>query len=247
MEPWVQEFEVHSYEVDLKRAASLEVVCRYFLEAAWNHAEALGVGFAALAERGKLWVLSRLLLKVERYPAWGESVRVRTWPRAAKSVFAMRDFELQDAAGKVVASGASGWLILDAATRRPQRLEKFLASMPTLSEKRALETDPDKLPNWTYDGSPARGITIRYSDIDVNSHLNSCRYVGVILDSYSLEFHAQHNPALLEMNYLGETREGDRIEVFKAQSAAWEYQHRIVKSPGGQEACRARIGWRALA
>ena len=45
-----------------------------FLEAAWNHAEELGVGFHALGQHGRFWVLSRLRFEAERYPEWGSAV-----------------------------------------------------------------------------------------------------------------------------------------------------------------------------
>src|SRR6266702_8253653 len=96
---WTENFKIHSYEVGLSRRATLETVCRYFQEAAWNHAEALGVGYSQLQRQNKIWVLSRLLVKVEHYPRWAETVTIRTWPRAAKSIFAMRDFEVFDSVG----------------------------------------------------------------------------------------------------------------------------------------------------
>src|SRR5438552_4392062 len=34
---WIETFRAHSYEVDLKKAVTLESLCRHFQEAAWNH------------------------------------------------------------------------------------------------------------------------------------------------------------------------------------------------------------------
>src|SRR5438105_13025190 len=96
---WRGDFRVHSYEVDFKKSASPDSLCRYFQAAAWNQAEELGVGYQRLQSENRIWVLSRLLVKVARYPRWAETVRMHTWPRAAKSVFAMRDFEMCDSGG----------------------------------------------------------------------------------------------------------------------------------------------------
>jgi hypothetical protein len=51
------------------RVTSLALL-RYFLEAAWNHAEALGAGFSSLRDAGKFWVLGRLRSEVQKYPVW---------------------------------------------------------------------------------------------------------------------------------------------------------------------------------
>src|SRR5689334_19025143 len=126
---WIDNLKVCSYDVDFTRRATCTSLCRYFLEAAWNHAEALGMGFSDLAQKGQFWVLSRLLLEVERYPLWGSALTLRTWPRAVKSVFAMRDFEFVDGTGSRLAAGSSAWLVLDAVSKRPQRLNKLLPSL----------------------------------------------------------------------------------------------------------------------
>src|SRR5882724_1138220 len=118
---WTETFKVHSYEVDFSQRATLRTLCHYFQEAAWNHAELLGVGYSRLQTEKRLWVLSRLLVKVECYPGWGDNVTVRTWPRHARSVFAMRDFRIQDAVGGALAAGTSAWLVLDATSRKPLR------------------------------------------------------------------------------------------------------------------------------
>src|SRR5260221_5660612 len=140
---WSGDFRVHAYEVDFKQSATLECLCRYFQEAAWNHAEELGVGYQRLQAENKIWVLSRLLIKIARYPRWAQIIRVHTWPRAAKSVFAMRDFEMFDSSGDRMLPVASAWLLLLITTKKPQRDGKIiLVSLKTFPVQRALEQEP---------------------------------------------------------------------------------------------------------
>src|SRR5262245_7112120 len=126
---WREEFKIHSYDVDLKQRITLEAVSRYFLEAAWNHAEALGVGYSQLEQQNRIWVMARLLMKISRYPRWGDTMVLTTWPRASKSVLAMRDFQIADFSGKPVLGGASAWLVLGARSRKPQRIDKLLSTI----------------------------------------------------------------------------------------------------------------------
>src|SRR5262245_37866379 len=93
---WTEELRIRSYDVDATRRATSLSLSRYFLEAAWNHAEALGFGFSHLQSQGKVWVLARFRFEVQHYPQWGARAILRTWPRGLKSVFALRDFELDD-------------------------------------------------------------------------------------------------------------------------------------------------------
>ena len=238
---WTEQLRICSYDVDFTRRATSASLCRYFLEAAWNHAEALGVGFNHLGRQNKFWVLSRLLLEVEHSPVWGSVATLRTWPRAAQSVFAMRDFEVVDGAGTRIAAGSSAWLVLDATSKRPQRLNKLLPSLMGLDGKAALGRDPEKLADGeSWDRVFA--TTVRYTDIDVNRHVNSSRYIGWILDAYPFEFHREHCVRGLEVNYLGETLEGEVLSVRTRQTGAAVFCHSLTKG-SGDEVCRARLVW----
>jgi medium-chain acyl-[acyl-carrier-protein] hydrolase len=242
--PWTEELRIRSYDVDATRRVTSLSLCRYFLEAAWNHAEALDLGFSHLRSHGKFWVLARLRCEVQQYPVWGDRTRLRTWPRGIKSVFALRDFELQDETGAPVAAGSSAWVVLDAVSKRPQRLHKLFPKLAALNGKAALGCDPEELgDNETWDsGCP---LTVRYSDIDVNKHVNSTRYIGWMLDAYPAGFHRQHSLRILDVNYLGETVEGEQLIVRSRQSDSAVYSHSLIKS-SGSEVCRARLEWKVL-
>lgn len=254
---WSEPVTIHSYDVDFSRQATVEALCRYFLEAAWNHAEALGFGFGRLARENKLWVLSRLLLTFSDYPRWGDQAVLKTWPREVKSAFALRDFEMLASTGERLAAGASAWLILDVASRRPQRVEKFLTTMNPVS-RRATERDPQKLaarrsgpdPQPSADPRHARDLprasksewTVRYSDVDLNGHVNSARYLGWLMDSYPIGWYQRHMPRQIEVNYLGESHQGETLALRTEQTGPLEFLHEICK-PDQQEACRAHIVW----
>jgi acyl-ACP thioesterase len=242
---WTESFKVHSYEVDFSQKATLTTLCRYFQEAAWNHAELLGVGYNRLQNDQKLWVLSRLLLKVGGYPHWAESVSVTTWPRSARSVFAMRDFRISNNAKETLVAGTSAWLVLDAATRKPIRADKFLSHFADLSEEKALERDPEKLTgcNASEVGTQATNAVANYSDIDVNGHVTYAWYIGCVLDAYPVKFLEEHVPNLLEVNYLGETGCGELVSIVSKESASAEYIHSILKSESGEEVCRIKVAW----
>ncbi len=242
----IENFKVHSYEVNSKQEATLETLSRYFQEAAWNHAEALGVGYKRLVQDHKLWVLSRLAVRVDRYPRWGETIQVVTWPRAAKSVFAMRDFEFADSDQNRLVAGTSAWLVLDVVTRKPQRIDKLVAKLQPLSERRALPQDPEKIPAPAAvlnTMAPVR-MTARYGDIDVNGHVNNSRYIGWLLDAYPSDFHQHHSIAFLEINYLGETLSAEPVTIQSDETSSGEFVHTLGKANSQEPICRARIKWK---
>jgi acyl-ACP thioesterase len=240
---WRNRLQIHSYDVDFRKLATPEALCRIFLEAAWNHAERLGFGYSTLAAQKQLWVLSRLLVQIDVYPGWGDTVELKTWPRGVNGAFAMRDFEIGTLDGQLLAAGVSGWLVLDAAAHRPQRVDKLLFRIPSLETPPALPREPKRLVK-PENGTTKLNTKVCYSDIDVNGHVNSARYIGWLLDSYPAVFHERHLLHSLELNYVGESHWADTLSVWSAERGPMEFAHSIVKSDL-TEVCRAELGWRS--
>ena len=239
---WCEAFKVHSYDVDFNKTATLESLCRHFQEAAWDHAQQLGAGYQRLQQQNRFWVLARLLVEITRHPSWGETVKVQTWPRAAKSVFAMRDFEMLDVSGARMVAGTSGWLVLDTKTRKPQRVDKLISEIqPSFPDRRALEQEPQKLTRCE-SNSASFDVAVRYSDIDVNGHVNNSRYIGWLMDAHAMALHRSHTVKSIEVNFLGETVAGDRLSMVSNEPAPCEYWHSMVKADG-TEVCRGRVQW----
>jgi acyl-ACP thioesterase len=87
-------------------------------------------------------------------------------------------------------------------------------------------------------------IAARYTDIDVNNHVTAARYLGWIVDSYPVGFHASNSLRALDINYLSETVEGEQLTVRARQIEPTIFLHSLAKS-NGAEVCRARLEWEA--
>ena len=81
-------FTVRSFEIDGHSRALLKTVTNYLQETAVRHAIELNVARGQMEEH-LTWMLSRLRLEMERWPAWGDEVTVRTWPSGIKGLFAL--------------------------------------------------------------------------------------------------------------------------------------------------------------
>ena len=77
----------------------------FLQESASLHAESLGFGkgdFAAAGENSS-WVLTRMVVKMNRYPVWEDELTVETFPRGGRKIVAWCDFEVKDAKGQTFA------------------------------------------------------------------------------------------------------------------------------------------------
>ena len=87
---------------------------------------------------------------------------------------------------------------------------------------------------------------VRYSDLDVNGHMNSSCYIRWILDSYPMDYLRNHIVRTLEINYLDETRGCENLSVRTHQTGPDAFCHFMVKT-NGAEVCRARLEWMTIA
>ena len=239
---WVEKAEIHSYDVDLSARMTMESLLKYFQEAAWNHAEHLGVGYSHLSRRGQVWLLSRMMVVVDSYPVWGQSVVVRTWPCGSQSLLALRDFELLDGDGHRLAGATSGWLVYDLRSRRPLRIEPIIEGISRFPEQRALGCEAPKVSAVEMPAASA-AFSVKYSDLDLNDHVNNTTYARWILDSYPVDFHHTHQVQSLAINFLAELAGGDSVELCTVETKPLCFAHAVRRKIDGAHACRAEINW----
>lgn len=239
---WEEHLDIRSYDVDTARKLSMESLLKYFQEAAWNHAEHLGLGYSHLRTRNQIWVLSRMMVLADSYPEWSQSVVLRTWPCGSISLFALRDFELLDDHGRRLLGATSGWLVLDLESRRPQRIEPILASIRAFPENRSVGAEPARLAAAA-DWSSSTALDVKYSDLDLNDHVNNATYVRWILDSYPVDFHRAHRARSLVINFLAEVGGDDSVTLSMREVGEHRIAHSVRRRIDGAEACRAELTW----
>lgn len=225
--------------------ARLDALFGCFQEAAGHHARNLGVGREDLERQGCFWVLSRCWMRIERYPVWGQEITVRTWPRGVERLFALRDFQFLSEEGEILGSGVSAWLILSQDKHRLMRPGPIMRGIPPTQAPAVAGDVLEKQAN-AQELSELRRFSVRYSDLDVNRHVNNAAYVRWILDSFDAERHDRFRIAAIRIDYLSETVLGESIAV-QAQAEDPEGGQTILgmRPDVLQPVFQARIAWRA--
>jgi acyl-ACP thioesterase len=203
-----------------------------------------------LRERGLAWILSRLRLVVDRYPALGEIVTVRTWPAGVDRLFALRDFIVKDAGGATIARAVSAWLALDLASKRPLRIQTVVDRPVAKDAPRALSTELEKLPGPAVPEWESR-FPVRFGDLDANRHVSNSRYVEWVVESAGRSLLDSNAVSALAVDFLAETVFGGDVVVRTGPGAATAesrrtLEHAVVQGGNGAEAARARTEWRPL-
>ncbi len=239
MNPGIFSFQVRSYECGADGAATLPTICNYLQEAASLDAEARGFSKSNFDAAGGnvSWVLTRMKVKMMRYPRWEEKIEVVTFPRGGRRIVAWRDFEVRAANGDTLGVATTEWMLIDLATRKVVAIPEVVFSC----------LDPDLTPvlgdapftprlAWPADAAPSAPLAFKAqkSHIDLNGHVNNVHYIEWMLEPLA----AARICGEMEVVFRSETLAGDEVVVTTAEAdgAVW---HRVA-SPAGADHILAR-------
>jgi medium-chain acyl-[acyl-carrier-protein] hydrolase len=236
-------YAIRSYEVNAGGRLSIPSIFNLLQDAASSHALKLGLSVPQLLANNYTWVLSRIYLKMNQYPGWGDTIQVHTWPSGIQRVFALRDFDLhQD--GCSIGSCISAWIIIDAANRRPVRPTSFARQLNPVDRKHVLEHPLGKLPVLKTPQIEKR-FSVRYRDLDINQHVNNASYIEWLLECLPGIVENGRCLSELEVNFLGEALHGDTV-LARCQNLDEKSKliaHDILREADGRELIRARTSW----
>jgi len=236
---------VPAHNVSLNGQIKFYTLAGMLLESAATHASMYGFGYEDMKRDKVYWVLSRFHIIMHSYPRRNDKVLIETWHKGPNRVFFIRDYRMFSEDKHPLASATSAWLVLDGNTGRPKKMDA--ESIPykyTVKDLHAIENVPDKLPAIS-DPDRQIQVTARYSDLDINNHVNAIRYIEWIQDCYGEETYRSGNVREFQINYQLETRFGEQLDIrMKNRSAKDPFDYfEGVRSADKNQAFRARIAF----
>ena len=199
--------EVFSFQIDPSGKLRWSALADMMQEVAWKHADSRDFG-QKLFELGLMWVLSRFEIKVHQMPSWGDKIIIKTAGRGIHKLFALREFLVEDVHGNILAEAMSAWLLLDIKSKRPLRPAQALRSElfnpnrdETLNSEKIVVGELNETGTF---------IRVRYSDLDMNNHVNNVSYIRWVED-FCFEKELPFSDLLI--NYVSEATLGEEIEL----------------------------------
>ena len=234
------QFVAEPFHVDFNGRLTMGVLGNHLLNCAGFHASDRGFGIATLNEDNYTWVLSRLAIEMIEYPAMSEPITLYTWIDEVGRLFTSRCFELADSNGKTFGYARSIWAAIDVETRRPTLLD--VAGLSSYITERSCPIEkPGKIMPAE---NKAEGIpySIKYSDLDINGHFNSVKYIEHLLDLFDIDQFKTREIGRLEIAYQSEGKQGMPLTLHKAESDPDKQDMAICHE--GKAICRAAVTWR---
>ena len=226
-------FVAEPFHVDFMERLTMGVLGNHLLNCAGFHAAERGFGIATLNENHYTWVLSRLAIEMEEMPRAYEKFSVQTWVENVYRLFTDRNFVILNQEGKPIGYARSIWAMISMETRKPADLLTLHGGSITdyVCQKDCPIAKPGRIK--VEEQQALDEYKIRYSDIDLNGHVNSVKYIEHILDLFPMEWFRQKTVKRFEVAYVAESYYGDTLSFYRQQISENEFDIEVKKN--GQE------------
>lgn len=234
-------FTIDAYLCDFRGKATLPMLGNFMLQVATKHAEDRGFGFNSMTEQKRVWVLSRMVIEISEYPKNDSVINIHTWVSDVNKIFTERCFTFVDKKGRKLGYARSVWALIDLETRRPTNIleQEGLTNYKT-GEPSPIESMKKIIP--IKDTKALLSFDVKYSDIDINRHLNSMKYIEHYVDLFDIEMFKEKEISRFEISYINEAHYGSTLDVYRKKEDEGTYI--LEMSSGDITVNMARIIWK---
>ncbi|MEA4964382.1 MAG: thioesterase [Oscillospiraceae bacterium] len=212
-----------------------------FQDLASEHAEKIGTGGAAMAERGLFWLTVRTRIRFYERPAMMEEVLLETWlARFQTSDVRTNRYYRMTGGGRLLAEGKTEWAVLRLGDQSVGRIGE--AGVPEELAFRDEIVCPEPFTRFRTaftEEDRQEDHRVRASDIDMGHHMNNTAYVRALLDTFPARELATMPVRELEICFRAPCYDGETLPVYRRrQETGWEF---AIHRPDGKPAALARL------
>lgn len=206
-----KEWMVKPSECNAQQQLPLTILASQIIDIATDHANELGIGFLELEPLDLGWVLSRLSVEMKRWPVTGERYVLSTWIESYNPHFSERCFSVATPDGEILGYARTIWMIIDLKNHRSvgtggtevnaEMIAALGCPIPKIVRHKPFQ--PEKVTEYVF----------RYTDIDFYRHVNTVRYISLLLNQFTLEDFDTHILSRFEISFAHEARYGETAEI----------------------------------
>ena len=233
LEQFSKEIRLTYADCDWRAEQRVSAVMRQIQEIAGEHLAALSIPRRLLWEQGFVFLLTRVQLRIERMPCAEETVRVITQPYEPKGALYFRDVNFETTDGERLLTAQTAWVLADPQEHRIRRPSEFPHKIPMTQAEYEYGWAREKIrtPENAF-GETVR--LVRYSDIDVNGHMNNAVYSDIVADCLPSEVHHNWRLRQYTISFIGEARLDDELHLCTVQTMRGTWYVGAQKADGAR-------------
>ncbi len=222
----------------------LPVLAQHIIDISTIHANRIGVGYDRLIANGMEWELSRLSIEMcGGWPGVNEVYALRTWVESYNRHFSERNIEITGRGGRLLGFARAIWMPIRVAERKGGSLDGIDELRHVVCSRPCPIDKAPKLTAVSREGDvDVSGYTFRYTDCDNNRHVNTTRYIELLLNQHTLDFYDHNLLERFDIAFHHESYFGQVAEVVTRNEGDGVYNAEIIGPEGVTTRARMRFG-----
>ncbi|MEG0852288.1 MAG: thioesterase [Angelakisella sp.] len=214
---------------DHRGEARLSYLLAMAQQISMEHCDSAGVGGSFFYDRGAVFLLAKLRLDIPRTPKGGELLELHTRPNLPVRAQYRRctSFSTQD--GELLCDMDSRWVLVDIESRRVLRRLPEGVELPFLDA----EEISDFRPFFPKEFTLREKLTVRYSMLDVNNHMNNTVYGDIVANLLEHRLLGEERLRSVEIFYHREALPGDVLTLWSCE----EENRFFIRATVGETVC----------
>lgn len=217
----------------------LTLLMTRIIEVATLHANSWGVGYERLIRDNQVWVLSRVAIEMTEYPKVNTNYKLTTWIEDYNRHFSQRNMRLDDENGRPLGYVRTIWMVIDMNTRASVDIEKLGYIRENVSDIPCPIEPQSRL--RPIEQGHAVDYTFGYMDCDFNRHVNTVRYLSLLMNMFDMDCYDHYFIRRMELSFIRETHYGETAQFVIDDSDPMESHLSITID--GDDHVRARFLW----
>ena len=215
MKEYSKTYYLSAGECNPQAELPLPLLMNRIIDVATMHANEWGVGYERLIADNYAWVLARVTIEMERYPKVNENYTLTTWIEDYNHLFSQRNMAISDHNGETIGYVRTIWMVINLSTRQSVDISQLSYIRDNINDRPCPIAPQSKL--LPVKDGLARAHVFKYVDCDFNRHVNTVRYLELLLNQFSLEHFDDNFVNRLELAFLKETHYGETVDVYRKE------------------------------
>lgn len=173
-------------------------------------------------EKGGYWAIYKAKFKFFKRPFWRDKVITTSFPADSAPIRTYENTAITTVEGEPIILAVQEACCLDMERHRPMKLEAVNFPMEGAPEH-FLDNKFSKFPVEPEEYQEVYRQKVLPQHIDMSHHMNNIEYVKLGLNVFSAADLELCIPSMLEVHFLGETREGQEVTIFRADKMGATY------------------------
>ncbi len=226
--------KVLSYDCDMRNRMKISAAMRYMQQIAGENLVALGYPAEVLQKEDMVFLLTKICLKIHRVPEIHDAVTIGTAPTHTKGVRFVREFVIDSAEGERLISAVSYWPLIQISTRKVLRPSEFGHDLKFQPVAITEYIDDIPFPKNVPDEKVLYKEHIKYSDLDINKHVNNTVYPDIICNALPYDLMGRGDIDTFAIGFQNEAVIDDVISIKRHEISEKEF---FVTGDHGRSEC----------